>query len=60
MRYAPVAIGRGCWIGIGAAIMPGAQLGDKCIVAPNSVVFGRWPDETHLSGNPARRTQRAS
>ena len=60
LRYASVSIGRGCWIGIGAAIMPGAQLGDKCIVAPNSVVFGRWPESTHLSGNPARRTRRAS
>jgi acetyltransferase-like isoleucine patch superfamily enzyme len=60
VRYSAVKIGRGCWIGIGAAIMPGAQLGDKCIVAPNSVVFGRWPESTHLSGNPARRTRRAS
>jgi len=58
VRYAAVSIGRGCWIGIGTALMPGAQLGDRCVVAPNSVVFGRWPDATHLSGNPARRSQR--
>jgi acetyltransferase-like isoleucine patch superfamily enzyme len=57
MRYAPVSIGRGCWIGIGAAVMPGAQLGDRCIVAPNAVVFGRWPDSTRLAGNPARRSK---
>jgi acetyltransferase-like isoleucine patch superfamily enzyme len=55
VRYSPVTIGRGCWIGIGAVVMPGAQLGDRCIVAPNSVVFGRWPDGATLSGNPARR-----
>ena len=54
VRLARVSIGAGCWIGIGAAIMPGAQLGDRCIVAPNSVVFGRWPDGSQLSGNPAR------
>jgi acetyltransferase-like isoleucine patch superfamily enzyme len=60
LRYAPVSIGRACWIGIGAAVMPGAQLGDRCIVAPNSVVFGRWPDSSHLSGNPARRSRPAA
>ena len=57
VSYAPVAIGRGCWIGIGATLMPGATLGDKCIVAPHSVVFGRWPEGSHLSGNPARRAR---
>jgi len=54
ISYAPVEIGHGCWIGIGAVVMPGARLGERCIVAPNSVVFGRWPDGARLSGNPAR------
>ncbi len=56
IRYASVKIGRGCWIGIGTALMPGVQLGDRCVVAPNSVVYGRWPNSTRLAGNPARRS----
>ena len=54
LKYAPVKIGRGCWIGAGSIIMPGTVLGECCIVAPNSVVFGKWPDNIQLSGNPAR------
>jgi acetyltransferase-like isoleucine patch superfamily enzyme len=54
VSYSPISIGAGCWIGAGAILMPGVRLGDNVIVAPNSVVFGRWPDGTRLSGNPAR------
>lgn len=54
LKYAPVSLGRGCWIGAGSVIMPGSRLGDGCIVAPNSVVIGSWPDAVVLSGNPAR------
>jgi acetyltransferase-like isoleucine patch superfamily enzyme len=55
LKYAPVRIGRGNWIGSGSVIMPGTVLGDCCVVAPNSVVFGRWPEGTHLAGSPARQ-----
>jgi acetyltransferase-like isoleucine patch superfamily enzyme len=54
ISYEPVKIGRGCWVGSGAVIMPGAKLGDRCVVAPNSVVYGAWDSELVLSGNPAR------
>ena len=54
LRYAAVSLGAGSLIGAGSVIMPGAQLGARTIVAPNSVVFGRWPDGARLSGNPAR------
>jgi acetyltransferase-like isoleucine patch superfamily enzyme len=54
LKYAPVKLGRGCWIGAGSVIMPGSNLGDGCIVTPNSVVFGMWRAGTVLSGNPAR------
>lgn len=54
LKYLPVKIGRGCWIGSGSVVMPGVTLGECCVVAPNSVVFGKWPDGSHLAGNPAR------
>lgn len=54
-KYAPVTIGKGCWIGAGSVIMPGTVLGNRCVVAPNSVVYGEWGDGVTLAGNPARR-----
>jgi acetyltransferase-like isoleucine patch superfamily enzyme len=49
-----VHVGRGCWLGSRAVLMPGASLGDRCVVAPGSVVYGRHGDDTTLAGNPAR------
>lgn len=57
LRTEPVKIGRGVWIGSGAVVMPGAELGDRSVVAPGSVVYGRWPEGSKLAGNPARRTK---
>lgn len=37
-RGEPVRIGRGSWIGVGAAILPGARLGVNTVVGANSVV----------------------
>lgn len=54
LRYAAISLGAGSLIGAGSVIMPGAKLGARTIVAPNSVVFGRWPDGARLLGNPAR------
>jgi acetyltransferase-like isoleucine patch superfamily enzyme len=54
LKTAPISIGRGCWIGSRSVIMPGARLGDRCVVAPGSVVYGTFPEGTTLSGNPAR------
>ena len=58
LKTAPIRIGRGSWIGSGAVLMPGAELGDRCVVAPNAVVFGKWPDGSTLAGNPARRERK--
>jgi acetyltransferase-like isoleucine patch superfamily enzyme len=55
IKTMPIRLGKGCWIGSGSVIMPGAQLGDECVVAPLSVVYGRWPARARLMGNPARR-----
>jgi acetyltransferase-like isoleucine patch superfamily enzyme len=54
IKVAPVRVGRGTWIGSRSVIMPGVTLGDRCVVAPGSVVFGRFGDDVTLSGNPAR------
>ena len=54
LKYRPIKLGKCCWIGAGAVLMPGVVLGDFVKVAPNSVVFGRAADHAVLSGSPAR------
>jgi acetyltransferase-like isoleucine patch superfamily enzyme len=44
----------GCWIGIGAAILPGVTIGRNAVVAANSVVTQSVPDCTVVGGVPAR------
>jgi len=51
---APVSIGAGSWIGSGAIILPGAQIGKHVVVAANSVVRGDVPDRCVVAGVPGR------
>lgn len=39
-------IGNNCFIGGPSVIMPGVTIGDKCIIAPMSVVYEDLPDKT--------------
>jgi len=49
-----VNIGDGCWLGVGAVILPGVQLGKHCVIGANSVVTKNIPDYSVAVGNPAR------
>lgn len=49
-----IRIGKDVWIGAGAVILDGAQIGDHCIIAPNSVVSGTLEPGTIAQGQPAR------
>lgn len=54
--YKPVKIGADVWIGGNVFIMPGAQVGDKCIISANSVVGDKvYSEGTMLAGYPARK-----
>ena len=50
----PVTIGDHCWIGAGAIIMPGVELGNFCIVAANSYVNSTFPPYSIIGGSPAK------
>ena len=50
----PIIIGDDCWIGTRAIILPGVNLGNKCIVAAGAVVTHSFPDNSILGGVPAR------
>jgi carbonic anhydrase/acetyltransferase-like protein (isoleucine patch superfamily) len=50
-----VAIGRYCWIGFGAIILPGVTLVDYTVVGAGCVVTKSFPEGyTVIVGNPAR------
>jgi acetyltransferase-like isoleucine patch superfamily enzyme len=55
---APVRIGDGCFLGIGAAIMPGVTLGRNCFVGANAVVTKSFEDYSVVAGVPARLIRR--
>ena len=51
---APVHIGKNCWIGAGALIMPGITIGDNVVIGAGSVVTKDIPSTTVAVGNPGR------
>lgn len=51
---APVHIGKNCWIGAGAIILPGVTIGDNVVVGAGSVVTKDLPDNVVAVGNPCR------
>ncbi len=50
----PVRIGRNCWIGAGACILPGVTIGDYSVIGAGSVVTKDIPERTVAVGNPCR------
>ena len=51
---APIRIGAGAWIGFGAAVMKGVDIGAETIVAAKAVVTSHAPAHSVVAGNPAR------
>lgn len=53
-QTAPVIIGKNCWIGGGAIIMPGVTIGDNVVIGAGSVVTKDIPSNKIAYGNPCR------
>ena len=51
---APVHIGRNCWIGAGAIIVPGVSIGDNTVIGAGSVVTKDIPANVVAVGNPCK------
>ncbi|MCD8357062.1 MAG: sugar O-acetyltransferase [Clostridia bacterium] len=51
---APVHIGKNCWIGSGAVIVPGVTIGDNTVIGAGSVVTKDIPSNVVAVGNPCR------
>ena len=55
MDAPPIHIGRFCWLGMGATVLPGVRLGDFTIVGAGAIVTHSFADGyCIIGGNPAR------
>ena len=50
----PINIGAGSWLGVNVAVLPGASLGENCVVGANSVVNKSFPARSVIAGTPAK------
>jgi len=56
-----IKLGKNVWVGWGAIILKGVEIGDHSIVAAGSVVLkGKYPDNALIAGNPAKVVKRYS
>ncbi|MBJ6984085.1 acyltransferase [Luteimonas sp. MC1750] len=51
----PVIVHDHAWIGTGALVMPGTEIGEGAIVSAHAVVSGKVAPYSIVAGNPARR-----
>ena len=54
----PITIGKNCWIGCNVVLIPGASLGDNCVVGAGAVVNKTFPSNTMIAGVPAKIIKR--
>lgn len=57
---ASVRIGKNCWIGAGAVIVPGVTIGDNTVIGAGSVVTKDIPSGVVAVGNPCRVLRKVS
>ena len=57
LKTAPVTIGDGAHIGIGAILMPGVTIGKGAVIGAGAVVVKSIPDYSVAVGSPAKVTK---
>jgi len=50
----PITVGKDCFIGARASLLPGANIGNNVIIGAGSVVAGEIPANSIAAGNPCR------
>jgi acetyltransferase-like isoleucine patch superfamily enzyme len=54
VNYEPVTLGRSVWLPWRVFVMPGATIGDGCVIGANSLVSGAIPPNSLAVGSPAK------
>lgn len=49
-----IIIGDNVWIGLNAIILKGTSIGDNSVISAGSIVKGHFPENSLISGNPAK------
>lgn len=57
---APVHIGKNCWFGAGAIVLPGVRIGNNCVIGAGSVITKDIPENSVAYGNPCRVARQIS
>jgi len=55
--HKPITVGKGCWIGANAIILPGVTIGDGCIIGAGAVVNKDCAPNGLYVGVPAKRVR---
>lgn len=58
LTTSPIRIGYGTWIGERCCILPGVEIGKKCVIGSGSIVTKSIPDFSMAVGNPAKIIKR--
>lgn len=55
LKAPPIKLGKHCWLGMHAVVLPGVELGDNTVVGAGAVVTNSFPEGSCIiAGNPAR------
>lgn len=57
-KFSKISLGNDIWIGTGAVILPGAEIGDGVVIGANSVVNNNIESHSVVGGIPARKIKR--
>lgn len=57
MIHKPITVGKGCWIGANAIILPGVTIGDGCIIGAGAVVNKDCAPNGLYVGVPTKRVR---
>lgn len=55
VKFGPIKVGDGTFIGAGSTILPGVTIGSHAVIGAGSVVTKHVPEETVWAGVPARQ-----
>ena len=55
IKRSPTSIGSGCFIAGPAVILAGAEIGDKCLIQPFSIVEGEIPERSIVSSGEIKK-----